>query len=89
LITLPGIADCVVFGIPDDEYGEALMAHVVLESAGRLDAASIIADLRIRIAGYKVPRHIEVVDSLPRDDNGKIARRKIRDAYWQNRRSRI
>jgi long-chain acyl-CoA synthetase len=89
LIALSGVADCVVFGIPDDEYGESLAAHVVLEPEAQIDAAAIAADLRERIASYKVPRRIEIVDSLPRDDNGKIARRKIRDAYWQNRRSRI
>lgn len=89
LIDLPGIADCVVFGIPDDEYGESLAAHVVAEPGMPLDAAAIAAALRERIAGYKVPRRIEIVDALPRDDNGKIARRKIRDQYWQGRQSRI
>ncbi|OGB25117.1 MAG: long-chain fatty acid--CoA ligase [Burkholderiales bacterium RIFCSPLOWO2_02_FULL_57_36] len=89
LIELPGVADCVVFGIPDDEYGESLAAHVTSEPGVQLDAAAIAAALRERIAGYKVPRRIEIVDSLPRDDNGKIARRKIRDRYWQNRQSRI
>lgn len=89
LISLPGIADCVVFGVPDDEYGESLAAHIILEPRSRLDAASISAELRARIASYKVPRQIKIVDALPRDDNGKIARRKIRDAYWKDRQSRI
>lgn len=89
LVAMPGIADCVVFGIPDDEYGESLAAQVLPEADAVLDPAMIADALRQRIAGYKVPRRIEIVDALPRDDNGKIARRKIREPYWQNRRNRI
>jgi long-chain acyl-CoA synthetase len=64
-------------------------AHVIVEPHARLDVASIGAELRARIASYKVPRRIEIVDALPRDDNGKIARRKIRDWYWKDRQSRM
>lgn len=89
LCTLPGVADCVVFGIPDEEYGESLAAHVAAEPGTHLSGDAIENTLRERIAGYKVPRRIEIVSSLPRDDNGKIARRKIRDAYWQGRQRRV
>ena len=87
LYEMPGVADCVVFGMPHEEYGEALAAHVVAEPG--LSAEAIRAFLQQRIAGYKVPRQIELVPALPRDENGKIAKRKVRDAYWQERQRRI
>jgi long-chain acyl-CoA synthetase len=89
LAALPGVADCVVFGVPDDEFGEALAAHIAAEPGAGLTRDAVEYYLRERIAGYKVPRQIEMVSSLPRDDNGKIARRKIRDAYWEGRQRRV
>ncbi|MBN8474340.1 AMP-binding protein [Sulfuritalea sp.] len=89
LITLPGIADCAVVGIPDEEFGEALAAQVVAETGAALDADSIRRELGLRIAGYKVPRRIDIVAALPRDDNGKVQKRRIRDAYWSGKARRI
>jgi len=89
LITLPGVADCAVVGIPDAEYGEALAAQVVAEPGAALDPEEIRRRLGERIAGYKVPRRIEVVAALPRDDNGKVMKRRIRDAYWSGHNRRI
>ena len=89
LITLPGIADCAVVGIPDEEFGESLAAQVVAEAGAKLDAEAIRRALGERIAGYKVPRRIDIVETLPRDDNGKVLKRKIRDAYWSGRSRRI
>ncbi len=89
LITMPGVADCAVVGIPDDEYGESLAAQVVAETGATLDADTIRLALGERIAGYKVPRRIDIVTALPRDDNGKVVKRKIRDAYWSGRSRKI
>ena len=89
LITLPGVADCAVVGIPDDEFGESLAAQVVVEAGATLDAETIRMALSERIAGYKVPRRIDIVAALPRDDNGKLQKRKIRDAYWSGRSRKI
>jgi long-chain acyl-CoA synthetase len=89
LITLPGVADCAVVGIPDEEFGESLAAQVVAEAGATLDAEAIRQALRERIAAYKVPRRIEIVASLPRDDNGKVLKRRIRDAYWSGRERKI
>ncbi len=82
LLAVPGVHDCAVFGIPDDEFGEALMA-VVQPSAGvTVDVASIRSELAKSLAGYKVPKHIEVHADLPREDSGKIFKRRLRDPYW-------
>jgi long-chain acyl-CoA synthetase len=89
LITLPGIADCAVVGIPNEEFGEALAAQVVAEAGVTLEAGAIRKALAERIAGYKVPRRIDIVDALPRDDNGKVVKRRIRDAYWSGKSRRI
>jgi long-chain acyl-CoA synthetase len=89
LITLPGFADCAVVGMPDEEFGESLAAQVVAEAGAALDAEAIRKALAERIAGYKVPRRIDIVAALPRDDNGKVQKRRIRDIYWSGRERKI
>lgn len=84
LHTMPGIADCAVFGIPDAEFGEAIGAAVQPLPGAQLDAAAVQAFLRERIANYKVPRIVEVQQQLPREDTGKIFKRKLRDPYWRD-----
>jgi long-chain acyl-CoA synthetase len=83
LVTCPGVRDCAVFGIPHDEYGEQLMAVVEMEPGMALDVADIVAFLSQRLAGYKVPRLIEARTDLPREDSGKIFKRRLRAPYWQ------
>jgi long-chain acyl-CoA synthetase len=82
LMKLPGVADCAVFGIPDDDYGEQVCAFVQPAAGARLDAEAILGGLRSHLASYKRPRRIEVVDSLPREDTGKIFKRKLREPFW-------
>ncbi len=82
LMTLPAIADCAVFGIPDPEFGEALAAAVQLRSGQKLSEKEIQDFLRERIANYKVPRAVSFHDSLPREDSGKIFKRLLREPYW-------
>lgn len=89
LQTLPGVADCAVFGIPDDEFGEALAAAVQLQPGATLDAVSVQTFLRGRLAGYKVPRVVAFHDSLPREDTGKIFKRRLREPYWAGRSRRV
>ncbi len=80
LITLPGVTDCAVLGVPDAEYGESLLA-VVAAPPGVLTVEQVQQYVRERLAGFKVPRRVELVDTLPRDDNGKIAKRRLRDRF--------
>jgi long-chain acyl-CoA synthetase len=86
---LPGVHDCAVFGIPDDEFGEALMAVVEPQPGVVLDIAAIRAGLKTRLADYKVPKHVEVRLDLPREDSGKIFKRRLRDPYWEKAGRRI
>ncbi len=88
----PAVADVAVFGIPDDEWGEQVKAAVEL----RPDATpspeleeDLLAFARARLAGYKVPRSVDVEDELPRHPTGKLYTRVLRDRYWQGRERRV
>jgi len=89
LITMPGVKDCAVFGIPDAEYGEALAAHVEREDGSGITADDVKAFLRGELAGYKVPKVVEFAETLPREDSGKIYKRKLREPYWEGTDRRI
>ncbi len=89
LQTMPGVADCAVFGIPDDEFGEALAAAVQELPGASLTVDGIRAWLRERISGYKVPKVVTLHEQLPREDTGKIFKRKLRDPYWAGRARRV
>jgi long-chain acyl-CoA synthetase len=89
LHALPGVHDCAVFGIPDAEFGEALMAVVEPQEGSALDIADIRARLKAQLADYKVPKHVEIHNQLPREDSGKIFKRRLRDPYWERAGRRI
>ncbi len=82
LLSLEGVRDCAVFGIPDAEFGEALAAHVEAHDGARLTAEDVREHVRARLAGYKTPRVVEFTESLPREDSGKIFKRRLREPYW-------
>ncbi len=83
LIQMPSVRDCAVFGIPDEEFGEQICAHVEPMPDAGLDAVSVRAWLSERVARYKVPRTVEFSAALPREDSGKIFKRKLRAPYWE------
>ncbi len=85
LVTLDGVRDCAVFGIPDEEFGEALCAYVEPMDGVVLDDAGLKAALAERLSKYKVPRTIRIVADLPREDSGKIFKRRLREPYWAGR----
>jgi long-chain acyl-CoA synthetase len=89
LHAVPGVHDCAVFGIPDDEFGEALMAVVEPQAGMTLDIAAVRAELKTSLADYKVPKHVEIHAQLPREDSGKIFKRRLRDPYWERAGRRI
>jgi len=85
LLAMPGVRDCAVFGVPDDEFGEALAAYVEPEDGAPLSEESVREHVRSRLAAYKTPSLVEFRDSLPREDSGKIFKRRLRDPYWAGR----
>jgi long-chain acyl-CoA synthetase len=89
LHAVAGVHDCAVFGIPDEEFGEALMAVVEPQAGITLDVAEIRARLKTSLADYKVPKRIEIARNLPREDSGKIFKRRLRDPYWEKAGRRI
>jgi long-chain acyl-CoA synthetase len=84
LLKLAGVADCAVFGIPDDEYGESIAAAIKLEPDVSLGVDEIKAHVREHLAGFKVPKLITFHEELPREDSGKMFKRKLRQPYWEN-----
>jgi long-chain acyl-CoA synthetase len=89
LQAMPGVADCAVFGIPDDEFGEALAAAVLPVPGSAITPESVRQWLHDRVAGYKVPRVVTLHDELPREDTGKIFKRRLREPYWAGRARRV
>jgi len=80
---MPGVKDCAVFGIPDAEYGEALLALVEPHQAHSFGPEEVLGYLRQRLSGFKVPRQVEIRSCLPREDSGKIRKRLLRAPYWE------
>lgn len=67
---------------PADEYGESLAAHVDVDPGAGLIEDDIMVAVRKELAGYKVPRRVAFDDQLPRDDSGKLLKRRLREKYW-------
>ncbi len=92
LVMHPKLVDAAVFGVPNDEFGEEVKA-VVQPIDGVTPGPDLEAELiehcRTHLAGYKCPRTVEFDAELPRDPNGKLYKRRIRERYWQGRASRI
>ena len=83
LHVMPKLADCAVFGIPDEEYGKQVCAVVEPQPGHQLTEADVLGFLAGRIAKYKMPRRIEFRSDLPREDSGKIFKRKLRQPFWE------
>jgi acyl-CoA synthetase (AMP-forming)/AMP-acid ligase II len=81
----PAVQEVAVIGVPDDKWGEAVKAMVVLKPGAKPDAEDIISFARTRLAGFKVPKSVDFVLALPRGPSGKVLRRMLREPYWAGR----
>jgi long-chain acyl-CoA synthetase len=84
LLELNGVRDVAVFGIPDESFGEALAAHIDVDPDAGLTEHAVRDHVRERLAGYKIPRVVVFDDQLPREESGKIFKRRIRERYWSD-----
>jgi long-chain acyl-CoA synthetase len=88
LLSHPKVADAAVFGIPHEDWGEEIKA--VIEPAPGVEPGpeltdDLLAFLRSRLAKFKIPKSIDFTVEMPRDPNGKLYKRKLRDPYWEGR----
>ncbi len=85
LFSHPEVAEVAVIGVPDEKWGELVLALVVRTEGSALDEETLIAYVRTRLAGYKCPKRIEFRDALARTATGKLQKFKLREPYWAGR----
>ena len=73
--------DCAIFGVPESEYGEAIVAAIQAEPGTCLGPEDVKSFIRKNMANFKVPKFVTFHDKLPREDSGKIYKRKLREIY--------
>jgi acyl-CoA synthetase (AMP-forming)/AMP-acid ligase II len=79
----PDVLEVAVIGVPDEKWGEAVKAVCVPKPGATIDPESIIGWSRERIAGFKVPKTVDIIPALPRNASGKILRKDLRAPYWE------
>ena len=87
---LPGVREVVVFGVPDEKWGETPLAEVILDDGASLDEPTVIEACAARLGSYKKPgRVVFRTDAFPRSPVGKLQRKVIREPYWAGQERRV
>jgi acyl-CoA synthetase (AMP-forming)/AMP-acid ligase II len=85
----PDVAECAVFGVPDDKWGEIPAAYVVLKAGGAVTEDELVEHCAARLARFKRPRIVEFVEGFPKTPIGKIQKNVLRERYWAEREKKI
>jgi acyl-CoA synthetase (AMP-forming)/AMP-acid ligase II len=85
----PAVLECAVIGVPDEKWGEAVKAVVVLKAGVQATETDIIRFCKDRIAHYKSPKTVDFVDTLPKIGPGKIQKKELKDRYWRGYGKRV
>ena len=85
----PAVYEACVIGVPDDNWGEVVKAVVVTRDGATVDDKELIDFCKARLADFKKPRSVDFVSELPRNSNGKLSRKDLRERYWQGRDRRV
>jgi len=85
IIKMPKISDCAVFGAPNEEFGESIVAAVQLQDDETLSLKELQEFLQGNLARFKMPRTLDIHDNLPREDSGKIFKKRLKDPYWEGK----
>ena len=78
---MPGVIECAVIGVPHADFGEGVTAVLVCDKGARIDEATVLQALEGRLAKFKMPKRVFVVDELPRNAMGKVQKNILRDTY--------
>jgi acyl-CoA synthetase (AMP-forming)/AMP-acid ligase II len=90
LLEHPVVLEAAVFGAPDPHWGETVRGVVVLAQGGQVTVAELIGHCRERLAGFKVPREIQLRTApLPKSGAGKVLKRELRGPYWAGQRRMV
>jgi acyl-CoA synthetase (AMP-forming)/AMP-acid ligase II len=89
LYSHPAVYEAVVVGVPDETWGEAVKAVIVLRDGHRTTEADVIQHCKRQLADFKKPRSVDFVADLPRNPNGKIARKLVRERFWAGQSRRV
>jgi len=89
LMSHPGVLETAVIGVPDDQWGERPRAYVVLRAGAEVCEQDLVAHVKERIARYKAPREVILIDALPKTSTGKIRKVALREEAWAEKAVRI